>query len=558
MADSPAPLRIAVLGSSNLGTLQQHWRKQFAELMPEQVCETFALAFGQLRPAMLDRASTLHAFAPVVRVFCDRAEDVLGDLDVDEASALQRVQEHVDAISAFHQGCGGWSIVHRFAVLSVAPDVVLQQRRSALVVKMNALLDDALGTLPQVVWVDLAAEAAEHEGPVRDARLWQIGRLPFADGFARRLARRWAALTLSITGGAARLVVVDLDNTLWGGVLGEDGASGVKLGGDYPGNAFRALQGALSALSQRGVALAICSKNDEDLALQAFAQLPAMILRPSDFAALRINWRPKWENVRDIAAELNLGLGSVLFIDDNPVEREAMRANLPEVKVLELPSEPALYAGALLASPYVASVVTTAEDLGRLEAFRSQQQRVKARNEAVSLDEYYASLGSVLSFTPLCTGNAARAVQLCQKTNQFNSTSRRYELSDLTRLREQGADIQVIGLEDRHSPAEDIGLLILRPGDDGWAAIDLYLLSCRVLGRGLEAIIPRWALGRAAQLGWRGLLGEIIETPRNTPVRGVFAEAGYVEQATGLWSAAAEPALAERTDWGVCQTRLRP
>jgi len=535
-SEAQSPLRIAVLGGATLATLQQHWRRELSDLLPGRTIETYQLPFGQLRPAMLDPASDLRQFAPDVRVFCDRIEDIVGTLDQDETTVVDRVREHAEAIAGFHHAAGGWSILHRFALLSVSPDAAEQRRQAGLIARLNDLLDEILSPLPQIAWVDLAAEAAGHDGPVRDARFWHVGRFPFADGFGRKLAKRWAGLVLAMTGETARLVVVDLDNTLWGGVLGEDGLAGIKIGGDYPGNSFAAFQRALKALAGRGVALAISSKNDADLALQALSDLPAMVLRPGDFAGHRINWRPKWESIAALAAELNLGLGSVLFIDDNPVEREAVKLNLPEVKVLDLPKEPALYADALLASPYLASVVTTAEDLRRLDSFKAQSQRTAARTGAASLEDYYASLGTILHLAPLSTGTAERAVQLCQKTNQFNTTQRRYDRHDLERLVAEGADVVVIGLEDRHAPLENIGLLILKPDGQGGGIVDLYLLSCRVLGRGIETILPRWATAHAAARGWAHLTGEIIESDRNTPARQVFAEAGYQLAGPGRWS----------------------
>ncbi|MEO0034372.1 MAG: hypothetical protein RLZZ501_395, partial [Pseudomonadota bacterium] len=342
--------------------------------------------------------------------------------------------------------------------------------------------------------------------------------------------------TLAVLGKSTRLVVVDLDNTLWGGVLGEDGVEGLAIGGDYPGNAYAAFQRHLKALTRRGIALAIASKNDTDLALRALETLPAMVLRPGDFSAHRINWQPKWRNLREIAAELALGEASILFIDDNPAEREAIRRNLPAVRVLDLPADPTGYVDALESCPYLAAATVTAEDRGRIEDYARRRERTQARSEAASLEDFFAGLEMRLTLAPLMPGNGERAAQLCQKTNQFNTTTRRYGLRDLEALRDGGADVVVIGLEDRQSPFENIGLLILRPEEDGAGRIDLYLLSCRVLGRGLETAVPRWAVLRAARRHWPILRGEIIPTERNSPARGVFAAAGFDDAGEGHWT----------------------
>lgn len=538
-AKAQPPLSVAVLGSFNLHLLEQAWQQQLAELLPERRLDPYSLPFGQMRPAIIDSGSPLRAAAPTIRVFCDRLEDLGGNDALEGDQLIVRAREYAQMIAEFHSSAGGWSIVHRFAATARIETLELQR---SLIARMNDVLDEILGPLPQIAWVDLATEAAAHDGPVLDLRLWHLGRFAFTDHFSRRLARRWAALTLAILGKAARVVVVDLDNTLWGGVLGEDGLAGIRIGGDYPGNAFATFQRALSALPRRGVALAISSKNDEDLALRAIDELPSMVLKSGDFSARRINWQPKWENIRDIAAELNLGLDSVLFVDDNPVEREAVRRNLPGVKVLDLPPDPALYADALMSSPHLAVVTITAEDRARVGNLRAQQQRASERGQATSLEDYYASLGMVLRLSPLHVGNAQRAAQLSQKTNQFNTTTRRHDVRSLERLVQDGADVVVVGLEDRHSPLEDIGLIILQPCGDSAGMIDLYLLSCRVLGRGIETMVPRWAIGRAAQRGWTSLRGEVIETERNTPVREVYANAGFDRAGSpGLWQTTPQP-----------------
>ena len=535
-AEAQPILRIAVLGSFNLHILEQAWRTQLDEMLPARRIEHTLVPFGYLHPSILESSSELYRQAPSIRVFCDRLEDVATDSSMNLEQLAGAVRQYAELIATLHRNIAGWTIVHRFAVIGVAADSGVLRANAVRVEKMNAILDQVLSSLPQIVWVDLAAEAAAYDGPAVDARLWYVGRFAFANGFSHHLARRWSSLTLAMLGKTARVVVVDLDNTLWGGVLGEEGLSGIKIGGDYPGNAFAAFQRALKGLRERGIVLAISSKNDEDLALRAIDELPSMQLRSVHFSARRINWRAKWENILDIAAELNLGLESVLFVDDNPLEREAVRRNLPEVNVMDLPSDPALYADALLASPYLSTVTITNEDVRRADEFLARKKRETQHTQAASLEDYYMSLGMVLHLSSLDEGNTQRAAQLCQKTNQFNTTTRRYDLRALAKLADGGADVIVIGLSDRYSPLENIGLIILQPEHEATGRVDLYLLSCRVLGRGIETAILEWAIGRAAQRGWRKLRGEIIETERNTPVRKVFADTGFEADGPGFWS----------------------
>jgi FkbH-like protein len=537
-AASQPPFRVAILGNANLHTLQQALADELSQLMPERRTELYAPPFGQLERVLIDATSELHRFQPQLQVFCDRLEDILGPQWMELADSEDSIARYATRIREHVRAHGGWTVVHTLAILAPSANADFGSACTARVARLNQVLAEILVDEPQLVWLDLAAELAAGTGEILDKRLWHLGRFPFSAVFSRHLARRWAGLALSVLGKTARVVVVDLDNTLWGGVLGEDGLSGIAIGGDYPGNAFAEFQLALKALTRSGIALAVCSKNDEDLALKAIDGLPAMVLRSSDFSARRISWQPKSISIGEIAAELNLGLESVLLVDDNPVEREAVRRNLPMAKVLDLPADPALYTQALMASPFLAAAAVTSEDRKRLRSFESRRQIEAARGEAASLDDFYAGLKMILHFQPLDGGNGQRAAQLCQKTNQFNTTTRRYDLRELQELSASGADVIVLGLKDRVSEFENIGLLILKPNRSGDGEVDSYLLSCRVLGRGLEAAVLRWALHRAARRGWPHLRGTIIATERNLPVRSVFRDAGFTEsEISGEWTA---------------------
>jgi FkbH-like protein len=527
-----APLRAAILGSANVRVLRAAFATEAAEFLPDRKVETFEVPYGQLRQELLDSKSSLGRWRPDLAIYCDRLEDLIGQARLDGVSSRQidaAVREYADLVASFHSANSGWAVVHRFARLAHSADAAGGQATFSLVDEMNGLLAERLATLPQVLWLDVAAEAAAAPMAVCDPMLWHLGRLPFSEGFSQRLARRWIGLTLALLGKTARVVVLDLDNTLWGGVLGEEGLSGIRVGGDYPGNAYVTFQRALKTLPERGIGLAVCSRNDRDLAIQALETHSAMLIRPSDLIATRIDWRAKWEGLREIAAELNLGLESLLFVDDNPIEREQIRLNLPEVKILDLPTSPAFFSEALADCPWLESAGLTAEDASRIGSYQTLQKVREERRTAASLDEFYTGLGMQLYLQPLDDSNIARAVQLSQKTNQFNTTTRRHDQRTLRQIVAEGGDVVVVGLEDRHLQFENIGLIILRPdpSDAHRGVVDCYLLSCRVLGRGLETAVLKWAVRRAAHRGWTTLSGAVIETPRNTPVRSVFADAGF-------------------------------
>lgn len=538
-AEQP-PVRVAVLGHATMELLAKSLKEQFQSLGVDRRIDVLTVPFGQLQQELIAPDSVLHRFKADVSIFCDRLEDLFGEAwaDQEQESLLGRMDALSGLIRKYHETCGGWSLLHTFARLSRSPDAQRNARLAAFVEVLNARFRSAFDGISRAVWLETAQEIALAGVSAQDDRLWRVGRFPFGDAFSRHLAARWCAYLLAILGKSARLLVFDLDNTMWGGVLGEDGIEGVQLGGDYPGNVFRALQNAIRGLAQQGIALAVCSKNDEKLALEAIDRLPNMCIRSRDLAAYRINWESKSANIRAICAELNLGAESVLFIDDNPVEREEVRRNLPGVRVLDLPDDPAGYSGALLNAPWVVAVERTQEDAARLKNYQARRQIEQERGQAENIEDFLRKLGMKVYMQPFDELNAARAAQLCQKTNQFNTTTRRYTQRELAAIVEEGGEVIVVGLEDKHTERENIGVMVLRsyPEQPGMGLIDLYLLSCRVLGRGLETALPGWACLHFAARGKRGVIAPIIPTDRNQPVREVYSKAGFTPMEGGLWT----------------------
>jgi FkbH-like protein len=530
--------RVALLGSSNLDVAREEFANRLKSLLAQRRCTICTVPYGQMFTDVMNPGSDLNTESPDLAIFCDRLEDLFGVASIAKVAfdlAQDRVEAYIRCIRQLASSSGSWVVVHRFFV-SERLSSEDQARIGVEIARLNELLIEGLKDLDKIVWIDPAVEATA-SAPVFDSRLWYVGRIPFSQSYMSRLADRWSGIVLSVLEKSIRLVVVDLDNTMWGGVLGEDGLDGIKIGGDYPGNAFQDFQAAIKALSERGIALAVSSKNDEDLALRVLEEHQEMVLRPSDFVTHRINWQPKWQNIKSIAKELSLGLGSVLFIDDNPVERENVARNLPDVKILDLPADPTLYLQNLNDCVWLESVRTGQEDLKRVASYKARKKITEQLEASENIDDFLRTLDMTLHVNQLDESNIARASQLCQKTNQFNTTTRRYTSQDLTSLVEDGGDVAVIGLEDKYSPKENIGLIILKPQSEmNQGDVDLFLLSCRVLGRTVEKAVLNWAVNRARDRGWDRLCGQIIETPRNTPARKVFDEASFeFDKDSGQW-----------------------
>ena len=538
------PVRIALLGSANLEILKTHLASFAEELILDQSVEIYTVPFGQLMLEVSDPQSELYKFDTDFTVFCDRIEDIVGVAHLDMCkmdTVIDRIHQYAGAIAGYRAKSRGWIVINRFVMswASLAGQSLAEMEELAAV--GNAALGEVHEGAANVHFVDLRSVTdSQAGGSLHDPRLWFLGRFPFSDEAARALAGHYCGLVLAATGRTARVLALDLDNTLWGGVLGEDGLAGIAIGGDYPGNAYAAFQRGLKLLSERGIALALLSKNDEDLALGALTDLPSMVLRKDDFVARRVNWTPKWKNIQEVCEELGLGLENALFVDDNPAEREQMRRNQPAVKVHNLPEDPSLYLQSLLASPWLTCLSVTAEDRKRVSGFRQRSSLLEAKAQrGANVEDFYASLGTVVYMQQFDQGNAARALQLLQKTNQFNTTTRRYGRAEIEAILAEGGDVFVIGLHDRYSEFENIGVAICRWNQPrhGRGLVDSYLLSCRVLGRGIEVGILQWILSRARRKGARSVAGEVVETPRNTPARSVFMEAGFKadQEHPGLW-----------------------
>ena len=324
-----------------------------------------------------------------------------------------------------------------------------------------------------------------------------------------------------------KVVVVDLDDTVWGGVVGEVGIAGLALGEDGIGRAFQDFQRELLKLTDTGVLLAACSKNNPEDAWSALERHPGMVLERKHLVALRINWQDKATNLGELAKELNLGIDSFVFLDDNPVERELVRQMLPEVLVPELPEDPALRPAFVRAAPWFNRLRVTSEDRQRGESYRVQKLGTELRDASTTFEGFLTSLAQEVAIEAVSEASIGRAVQLCQRTNQFNLTTPRYTLVDVEQfLRNAAVEVNTLSVRDRFGDHGITGLTIVRYAEDR-AEIDTLLLSCRVLGRRIENVLLSHLASRARDRGARLLVGKYIATPKNGQVSTFFADHGF-------------------------------
>jgi len=392
----------------------------------------------------------------------------------------------------------------------------------------TALIESLAGT--EDVLFDVAA-LAETVGLANwhSPKQWNVAKLSFDARMLPLYADHVGRILGALRGKSRRCLILDLDNTVWGGVIGDDGLEGIVIGqGDATGEAYLDVQRAALALRERGVVLAVSSKNDDHVARAAFSEHPDMLLREDHIAVFQANWNDKATNIAAISQELSLGLDAMVFVDDNPVERGLIRRLLPQVAVPELPDDPALYARTLAAAGYFEATTFSAEDRQRADFYRDNARRVALRGQAGDIDAYLASLEMKIVFQPFDATGRSRIAQLINKSNQFNLTTRRYDELDVAALEsDQRAFTLQVRLVDTFGDNGMISVVICRSVTaDAWE-IDTWLMSCRVLGRRVEQMVLRELVQHARARGVRRLVGVFIPTERNGMVRDHYAKLSF-------------------------------
>lgn len=533
----PAPARItrriAVVGT---GTLPLWTEALRPALFGAGIrAELFVGDFDQYQQEILDDSSRLARFRPELIVLAvDHRALGLDDLSADK-DADANVAAAVDRFASLWRACQrrfAATVVHwTFEVPEVDPlgglSAVLSGGRARLIQRINLGLAGAAREA-NVTLFDVNETAALF-GKQRwnDAAMWIAAKQYPAAEAVPFLVHRLSALVRAACGLSSKCVVLDLDNTLWGGVIGEDGVNGIRLGGDAEGEAYTAFHRYLLGLKHRGIPLAVCSKNNETDARSVFREHPESLLREDDFAVFLANWEPKPDNLRRVAAMLNVGIDSLVFIDDSPMERNFIRAELPDVEVPELPDDPAHYPEALQRSLLFESTTFTDEDRHRADSYRQNAQRASLATGATDVAEYLSSLGMRIELRPFDAANLPRIVQLINKTNQFNLTTRRTTAAEVERwIADPSCYTQAMRLTDRFGDSGLTGVLVaFREADV--VRIDTWLMSCRVLGRKIEDAMLASLCGFAKAGGAAAVVGEFLPTAKNAQVSGLYPRFGF-------------------------------
>lgn len=361
-----------------------------------------------------------------------------------------------------------------------------------------------------------------------DKAMYYHAKLPFAQVFVPLYSENLVRLIAAITGKTKKVLVIDLDNTIWGGVIGDDGIDGIKLGGNESlGEVYQDIQRTILDLKDRGIIIAVCSKNEEKIARDVFKHHPEMILKEEHITAFQVNWNDKPSNIKLIADALNLSLDSFVFIDDNPMERDIVRKHIPEVDVPELNNDPSSYMRTLLAGGYFESIVFSDEDAKRAETYTANVKRSSLLGKSTDLESYLKTLKMKAEIRSFQEKDLNRITQLILRSNQFNLTTKRYKADEVKKImNEKKYKTFQIRLEDIFGDNGLISLVICKKQNEYWE-IDTWIMSCRVLGRKVEEFVLSQVQNAAFTSGIDRLKGIYIETPKNELVKNHYKKLGF-------------------------------
>lgn len=537
-------IKVAILSSFTINGLEEALRVKCAE--SDITCATYLCGYGQYNQDILDQSSKLYEFSPDITFMIIDTRSVLSTLFYtpytipanDRRTYIdKRVADFVNLVKTFKNRTGSKLVLTNCSIPTYSPYGICEVRTDyglkEMVYDFNARLSDAFRSDPQVFLFDFNSFVAKYgEINVLDYRQFLVGDIKVSLSYIPHLAEELMGYVKANLGVNRKCIVLDLDNTLWGGIIGEDGFDRIDLSLKPPGMAFMEFQRVLLALYQRGVILAINSRNNEDEALRAIRDHPFMVLREEHFATMKINWSDKISNMKEIAQELNIGLDSIVYFDDDPINRELMSKAIPQIKTIDLPDDPSLYASTLMQINDFNTLVMTNEDRNRGEMYREEHKRTELKRSSSNLEDFLKQLEIRVTMKKANNFTIPRIAQLTLKTNQFNLTTRRYQEEDVETLAQDHT--KLIGCaqtQDKFGDNGITGVYIVNKNhvDKEWF-IDTFLLSCRVMGRGIEDAMMGYILSKAKEEGVIKVKAEFIPTKKNKPCEQLLPNFGFKKE----------------------------
>jgi FkbH-like protein len=555
ISDTAPAVRVALLSDA----ATQHLVPALSALLGRRGVrlEAYEGAFGAFELETQDPQSGLYRFQPDVVIVLNSVQALTAAYYERSTSSQEWANETLERVT------GVWDAINRHgSALIVQSTFAIPEARAFgnldlkvgesirwAASELNYRIAAAARSRNSVLLLDVEGIASWLGASVFfDARGWDLWKTFSRLDALTQVTKNIADIVLSARGRGVKCVVLDLDNTLWGGVIGDDGVEGIKIGPHGDGEPFYRLQLYMRELNRRGVLLAVCSKNTESVALRAFADHPDMVLRREHFSSFVANWSDKAENIRSIRGELNIGYDSMVFVDDNPFERDLVRQLLPEVIVPELPEDPAQYVECLSALNLFETPSFSAEDRARKELYEREAVRRQEAAAFSSVEEFLTSLDMKIAVEEFDEFHMPRISQLMQRSNQFNLTTRRLSVAECAALRADSKFLTLYAdLSDRLGAHGLISIVIVERGDNVLWVRD-WLMSCRVLGRGVEQFLMNLVVHHAREQDLSAVIGNYRRTAKNSMVENFFAQFGFVKTAE----------TADATEWTINPRSYEP
>ena len=539
-SDFESKIKIALLGSFTLDGLNETIKVKCSEL--KVGCDTFYGGYNRYNEEILNSESKLYSFSPDVCFLILDTRNILGDLfynpynlSVDKRREFiqNKINELINLIKSFKEKSNSKLVISNFILPTYSPYGIFETKTDyglqEMVFDLNHKLNNICRDENSIYVYDINGFISKHgEENVFDFQQYFFGDVKVSLSYIPILANDLLGYIKPTLGLNKKCIVLDLDNTLWGGIVGEDGFNKIKLGPQPPGNAYLEFQKYLLALHERGIILAVNSKNNLEDAIQVIKEHPNMILREKHFACLKINWNDKVTNLKNIAQELNIGLDSMVFLDDDQVNRDFVRETLPEVLTIELPKDPSLYVSTLTELNDFHVIKITEEDKQRGKMYTQQRKRVESGKNSASFEEYLKQLNIKIHIKKADEFTIPRISQLTLKTNQFNLTTKRYQEEDIkTFSQDKKKIVGCAQVEDKFGDNGITSVFIIKKDNEEEWIIDTFLLSCRVIGRGVEEGILDYIINEARKNNVKRIIGNFIPTKKNKPSESFLANFGF-------------------------------
>jgi len=538
--DQLSKLNISILRSIMLEPIEPYLR-----YLAYQIGFNAKVEFGEydniFQEAIRGQDNLLHKETDCVLIFMklealswDLARNYIGLIAEQIKAEVNRIKEYITSVlSGIRKQTDAMVLWHGFE-LPIYPnlgilDSQFSDSQQELIGNLNEYLRTSLRNQENAFFVDLNLCLARLGfKQFYDPRYWHIGRAPFTRKALQEIAVEDFKFILSFKGKNKKCLVMDCDNILWGGIIGEDGLAGIKLGKTYPGSAYYELQQEVLNLYNRGIILALCSKNNEEDVWEVFQKHTDMVLKEEHIAMAKINWKDKAANLRQIALDLNIGLDSIVFIDDSEFEINLIREVLPEVEVIHMPKNNAMEYRDIIASCGLFETLTlSAEDKKRGAMYKAEATRKKLQAQATDMKTYYKSLEMVLEIRFADEFAIPRISQLTQRTNQFNLTTKRYSKAEIKNFANSDeSDVIYVKLKDRFGDSGIVGVCIIKYKDKN-AIFDSFLISCRVLGRDIEDAFLIQVIKLAKKRGCKVAIGEYYATRKNSQLKDFYSKHGF-------------------------------